>query len=42
MEVNLEPSDFLNCRVSYKTSNYSETTLYKHSFTLSEDKLYNS
>ena len=38
MEVNLEPSDLLKYRGSYKTSNRFKSTLNKHSFTTNEGK----
>ena len=38
MEVNLEPSNFLKYRGSYKISNCFKSTLYKHSFTANEGK----
>ena len=38
VEVNLEPSDLLKYRGSYKTSNHFKSTLYKYSFITNEGK----
>ena len=38
MEVNLEPSNLLKYKESYKTSNRFKSTLYKHSFTSNEGR----
>ena len=42
MEVNLEPSDPLKYRGSYKTSNRFKSTLYKHLFTTNESKFWDN
>ena len=38
VEVNLEPSNLLKYRGSYKISNCFKSTLYKHSFTSNEGR----
>ena len=42
VEVNLELSDLLKYRGSYKTSNNFKSTLYKHSFTSNEGKFWDN